>query len=110
MGCWLQAGGQGRVIRAGPEPVKPALLSTTSWEDGACSSSTAGWLDPRDWLCFSPWRLALTDLKEEHVVGARDAETSSWALERLASEGLPGAPRATAEAPDSAQPLWILRS
>ena len=50
--------------------------------------------DPRlagsqDWLCFSPWWLALTDLKEEHVVGARDAETSGWALERLASEGLP---------------------
>lgn len=39
---------------AGPEPAKPTLLSTTSWEDGACSSPTPGGLDPRSGSVSAP--------------------------------------------------------
>ena len=53
-GVLAPSGWAGASHPAGPEPVKPALLSTTSWEDGACSSPTVGWLDPRTGSVSAP--------------------------------------------------------
>ena len=53
-GVLAPGGWAGASHPAGPVSTKPALLSTTSWEEGACSSPTPGLLDPRTGSVSAP--------------------------------------------------------